>query len=392
MKEESIAVKTKTNECSVIYRHLVLEGTAYDVGKKFGKHIRTENNRIRDFHIKPSLLDKNDKTHIQQAIKYFDEYCPGINEEIKGLSEGLGLDIEHLIHYFVSYRSKGNCSQMVVLPKITENGHIYLARNYDYWTQASDLCLITTRVKGKFSHIGFSELGFGRNDGINEHGLCISMSNAAPGKTSNSFGFEFWVIIRSVLDSCRNIDEAVELIYKIPTSTYTNFIVADRNGNAALIEVAGLKKAVQRINQFDSKQYLCASNHFISKEMLKYDDARYWDSVARYKAMELRINDAIPYVTKNTIKNIQSDFIPLGICCHNYRSRFGTLWSVIYDVTDINVETCFGSPKANEWYEFDLKSSLNESEYSALLPNDDKKPIWKKLPPGANDCSNFEIV
>lgn len=377
---------------TVTFKHLELEGTSYDVGKKLGIYKKNRTDLITQFTMKSSILDNNGKIHVRKAMECFDKYCPGINDEITGLSEGLGVGVEQLLYYFASYKSKGCCSQMVVLPQITRNGHIYLARNYDYWPQESDLCLVTTKVKGKYKHIGFSELGFGRNDGINEHGLCISMSNAAPGVTSNSFGVEFWVIIRTVLDSCRNVNEAIELINRIPTSTYTNFIVADRNTNAALIEVASSEKSIQKINIANSKQYLCATNHFISKAMQKHDSARYWDSVARYMAMELRINDDIPNVDKNIIKGIQSDFMPLGTCTHHYGSRFGTLWSVIYDVTDISLEACFGSPKANDWYKFDFKSPVDKADYLAILPNTDKKPTWKKLPPGANDCSDFELV
>jgi hypothetical protein len=61
-------------------------------------------------------------------------------------------------------------------------------------------------------------------------------------------------------------------------------------------------------------------------------------------------------------------------------------------VTDINIEACFGSPSMNDWYILDLNSPMNKSNYYVVLPNDDKKPIWKRLPPGTNDCSEFEII
>ncbi len=374
---------------SVHFRHLVLEGTSYDAGYKLGAYIRSENT-MRDLANAQALTSK-EKEHVQQAMECFDCYCPGLNDEIKGLSDGLGVDVEQIICYISSYRGQGGCSQMVVLPRITENGHIYLARNYDYWPKESDLCLIITKIDKKAHHIGFSELGLGRNDGINEHGLCISMSNAAPGRTSPSKGIEFWVIIRSVLDSCSSVDEAIELINDLPTSTYANFIIADRKDDAALVEVAENNKAVQRINPETDNQYLCATNHYISESMLAYETERYWDSVARYKAMELRINDGIPNVDKSHIKGIQSNLMPLGICTHDYSSGFGTLWSAIYDASDMSLEVCFGSPRSNDWHLFDLNSTHNHS-YSVYLPHADKKPIWKRLPAGANDCSVYELI
>lgn len=379
-------------EQQVVYKHIVLEGTSYEVGKMLGRHINEGSLFFRSTTSEFSKEDKNIRRHIQQAIDYFDKYCPGINDEIKGVADALEVDIEQLIYYIATYKSKGGCSQMAVLPGITVDGHIYVARNYDYSPQESDLCLITTKVKGKASHIGFSELIFGRNDGINEHGLCISMSNAVPGETPDCTGIEFWAIIRAVLDSCKNLEQAIELILSMPTACYTNFIIADGNSNAALIEVAGSHKVVHNINNVSSKKYLCATNHFTSDEMLKHDNARYWDSVARYTAMKLRINESIPNVNKYTLKGILADLMPLGICCHYYKHRLGTLWSVIYDVTDVNMEVCFGSPRMNRWYTFNLSSPMNKEKYFAVLPNEIKKPTWKKLPPGADDCSVFEIV
>lgn len=380
------------NEQQVVYRHIVLEGTSYEVGKLLGRYINEGSLSIRNTTFEFSKEDKNIRRHIRQAIDYFDKYCPGINDEIKGVADALAVDIEQLIYYIAAYKSKGGCSQMAVLPGITADGHIYVARNYDYSPQESDLCLVTTKVKGKASHIGFSELMFGRNDGINEYGLCISMSNAVPGRTPDCTGIEFWAIIRAVLDSCQNVEQAIELILNMPTACYTNFIIADVNSNAALIEVAGSHKVVHNINNASSKKYHCATNHFVSDEMLKHDNARYWDSVARYTAIKLRINESTPNVNKYTLKGILTDLMPLGACCHYYKHRLGTLWSVIYDVTDMNMEVCFGSPRMNRWYTFNLNSPMNKEDYLAVLPNEIKKPTWKKLPQGAEDCSVFEIV
>lgn len=380
------------NQQTVLYKHITVEGTSYEVGKILGQLIIAKADSFRNIATNFHEKGKDVRIHIEKAIEYFDRYCPGINDEIKGVADTLGASVEQIIYYINTYKSKGGCSQMAVLPGITTNGHVYAARNYDYRPEESDLCLTTTKVKGKASHIGFSELIFGRDDGINEHGLFISMSNAAPGITSDSIGVDFWAVIRSVLDNCKNVEEAIEQILSMPTSCYTNFIVADRNSQAALIEVAGCDKRIHKINNKNSKKYLCATNHFISDEMLYHDNSRYWDSVARYTAMELGINEAIPRVSKGVLKGVLTDLMPFGTCCHYYTGGLGTLWSVIYDVTDINMEVCFGSPRANHWYTFDLNCLTNREDYYAVLPNDNKKPLWKKLPPGANDCSEFEIV
>ncbi|WP_291576247.1 C45 family autoproteolytic acyltransferase/hydolase [Clostridium sp. UBA4548] len=200
------------NQQTVLYKHITVEGTSYEVGRILGQLIIAKADSFRNIATNFHEKGKAVRIHIEKAIEYFDRYCSGINDEIRGVADTLGVSVEQIIYYINTYKSKGGCSQMVVLPGITTNGHVYAARNYDYRPEESDLCLTTTKVKGKASHIGFSELIFGRDDGINEHGLFISMSNAAPGITSDSIGVDFWAVIRSVLDNCKNVEEAIEQI------------------------------------------------------------------------------------------------------------------------------------------------------------------------------------
>ena len=54
-----------------------------------------------------------------------------------------------------------------------------------------------------------------------------------------------------------------------------------------------------------------------------------------------------------------------------YSDGFGTLWSMIFDLTDGEVEICFGAPGFNPWYTFTLDGTDATKEYNAKFP--DKK-------------------
>ncbi|WP_349948672.1 hypothetical protein ABFV83_09735 [Lacrimispora sp. BS-2] len=60
---------------------------------------------------------------------------------------------------------------------------------------------------------------------------------------------------------------------------------------------------------------------------------------------------------------------PDGLCCHYYDEFFGTLRSMIFDVTEKNIEITFGSPKINKWNTF-LVGALNEKEIKVMLPQE----------------------
>jgi len=117
-----------------------------------------------------------EKEIIKQKKKLMDEFCPGIFEEISGLADSLNVPVGKIRILSDDCINAGACSQFTVMPNITENGEILLGRSYEY-SADDELCLSVIRANGKPAHIGFSILIFGRFDGINEHGLTVSMSS-----------------------------------------------------------------------------------------------------------------------------------------------------------------------------------------------------------------------
>ena len=72
-----------------------------------------------------------DRDKYAQITALLDRYCPGINEEIRGFSDTVGVRGEQIIFYAMTYLERG-CSLMAALPSKTENGHTMMARNYDF--------------------------------------------------------------------------------------------------------------------------------------------------------------------------------------------------------------------------------------------------------------------
>ena len=122
---------------------------------------------------------------------------------------------------------------------------------------------------------------------------------------------------------------------------------------------------------------------------MPYDIRRMRQSVTRYRAIESRVKSAVPHVDKGTIRDILSEPMPKGVCLHHYSVGLGTLWSMIFDVTDTTVEICFGAPSSerNSWRSFGLQGSVGVTEYVAHLPEEPAAPgFWERLPPGSDGC------
>jgi hypothetical protein len=331
-----------------------------------------------------------------------DKYCPGIGEEIQGAADAFGVPVEEIA--FLGGKNKENgfspipvgdeivtrgshCSHFVVLPSASEDGRLYAGQNEDCGLGDLDLRLCTTRVQGKAAHIGFSDMIFGRVQGMNEHGFCVTTSWGAPGVWLKGEGLPYFAVVRILLDRCQTVDEALEVIAGLPIAWCTNYIVADRGGEAALVEVAYAHRGVRRIGPESREQFLCATNHYTLSAMRPYDTGRMRQSVERYGIITSRLKSAIPHVSKDAVRGILSEPLPEGVCLHHYSSRLGTLWSMVFDVMDTSVDICFGAPSStrNAWHTFGLQDPVGVTEYRAHLPDESAPPgFWKRLPPGSS--------
>ncbi len=351
------------------FRHIVLEGTSYECGFALGEHIKTFSAAERAMYteLKPEQSDMAPEA-LRALMELNDRHCPGVGDEIRGMADGLGVPLPRLAANLMWHSPMGCCSHIAVLAGETEENHTLVARSYE-WSTDDALCLITTRVKGKYAHIGFSIMGCGRFDGINEKGLCITMSAGAPGKEPTGGGFLFWAAIRAALDCCATVEEAVAHISAMPSCFYDNLILTDRHGNAALIEDACGHRAVKRIGPDSEQKHLFSTNHYTLPGMAERGSKPMWMSVARYQRIEREFAQR-PKASKESLRALLTAPVPEGLSCHYYSDWFGTLWSMLFDVTEGTVEVCFGSPRANGWHTFGLQDPAGVKTYPVVLPDE----------------------
>ena len=370
----------------VFYTHAVLEGTAREVGR-LQAELLARNPEAAAFLTSPHpAKGPLGPRQAVEALAFFDRHCPGLNEEIAGFAEALGVLPEQVVYYAmtfdpVPFSPAGSCSHAAIMPWHSEDGHVRVIRNYEFSHRMSDLRLVTLRVQGRPAHLGFSEFLFGRDDGMNAHGLCVTMSAGAPLAPFEPGGGMFWALVRTVLDRCATVVEALEVIADFPLSFNLNLLAADATGDAALVEMASSRQAVRRIQS--GEPFLAATNHFSLPEMRTWDLGRRRHSVQRLRALVDRLQGGRP--TPGSMKALQA--APAGeggLCAYDYTGFFGTLWAEIFDLTDRTVEVCFGPPSHNPWHTFGLMSPAGVAAYRASLP-DTPAPadFWDRLEPGA---------
>jgi predicted choloylglycine hydrolase len=363
--------KPNYNLETVKYQHIVLDGSGYEVGKQLAEVIN-QNPNAKRFHSSvqhdPKKAGFADFNSLQASCE---ECCPGITEEIQGFADGLGTSPDRVPFWNGAYTTL-LCSQLAVLSSATRDHHIYAARSYEWTHKEEDLKLFTTRENGKAKHIGFSCLLFGRYEGLNEHGLLASTTGGG------IFGVPFkqkgpmnWVIVRSLLDSCVSVDNALERLESMPMAGYFSLMLVDKHDHAAIFEFADDQTSVKRITNDDPEPYVFSANHFRQPETRKSN--RFNCGIIAHS----RIRESIitrwheanaPKISKQDIQSLFAAEHPAGLCNHFYNDRFGTLWSMIFDVTQNSVNVCFSAPTHNEYRSFGLYDPAGITEYEAIVP------------------------
>ncbi|MFX0124127.1 MAG: C45 family autoproteolytic acyltransferase/hydrolase [Candidatus Hodarchaeota archaeon] len=357
----------------ITFRHILVEGTPYEVGQQQGELLKPNSGAVSFFTSNKADIKKLGFNNFREVQIFYEDYCPGINEEIAGFADSLGTSTEE-VNFYLFPQSLQNCSHLVTLSPITEDKHIYMGRSYEWKHDEEDLRLVTTKVKGKSTHLGFSMLLFGRYEGINDHGLAVTSSGGgAYSAPMNQKGLFFSVAVRSVLDNCQDVDEAVELLKSIPLTTSTNFIVADKEGNAALIEALGEQLSVREVDPQSQDQYLSATNHYTHPDMIQHNKyINKWllpNSKTRQETIKAFIKLYKPNINSENLKNLLSSEIPNGLCAHYFTDYFGTLWSMIIDISEQSLDICFGPPTHNKWHTFSLNGSSPSKEYTVTIPD-----------------------
>ncbi len=113
---------SNVNVKEAIYRHITLKGSSYEIGRKEAELLQKYYPAEVGFFFKGShFIKPAPNESIKKTMKLFEQFCPNVNEEIKGFAYYFGRSAEEVIYYSFACVSKGNCGQFAVLPQLFLN-------------------------------------------------------------------------------------------------------------------------------------------------------------------------------------------------------------------------------------------------------------------------------
>jgi predicted choloylglycine hydrolase len=122
------------------------------------------------------------------------------------------------------------CSQAAVL-----RGGPALVRNYDWDYRLFDGVVARTAYTGRRA-LGMLDCLWGLLDGVNDAGLALSLTFGGRPEVGEGFGIP--LVMRYVLEVCRTVDEAVQVLRRVPVHMSYNVTALDQVGQWATVYLA----------------------------------------------------------------------------------------------------------------------------------------------------------
>jgi predicted choloylglycine hydrolase len=313
--------------------HPRLRGTYHEMGKKYGTALRKHGFKLPEVDEEALTLGMKCEAEVKDIF-------PEVLDEVRGFAEAIKEPYETLAAFIltVGYRKPMACSAFAS----ATNSTIIFGRNYDFFYRFAKYCeSYLTRPKGAYASIGNTDIFVGREDGVNEKGLAVSIHYVAA--QLGAPGINFPIAVRFMLDKCANTAEAVNFLTHEKFLTANNYLIADRSGDLAVVEASPAKVRVRRSEP--GEPFIAATNHFLHPEMKSFEDVakRDPDSEMRYNTIMGSLREVRGHVTEGIAKRILSNHEG-RVCSHLDYIKLGTLWSQIIDLKRLTILRAEGQP------------------------------------------------
>lgn len=287
------------------------------------------------------------------CIPYYEEYTPGMIEEIDGLSEEAEIDPTLMRSFVLTLGLEPRCTVFALASDKTAEGIPVFARNYDWDPEFQRYFLVVkTYLRKGLANLTFTDHPIGRYGGVNEAGLATAITAIPAYQGTPSPGIRMNIAVRWIMDHFESADEAAEWLVKIPHQWAHNFLLADRYGRLARVETSPERSIAEY-----SDTFIATTNHYHNPEMKKHEDPNvHWLSTHhRYNNVETWYREKRHKITIAEIKDLLSSH-ENGVCSHSEREgdRSETIWSWIAPLGKRLAYVCAGSPCKNDYQKIEF--------------------------------------
>lgn len=353
----------------MMYKQIYASGSNYEIGLTHGKLAIDEiGGTIRHYRQKFQELWQCDWNTIKEFSNTYysviQNSFPQYIEEMKGISDGSGFSFDDILaincHYELA--RKGNlvehsCSVIGVDSSRSDNGHTYLAENWDYSIpQRNNSVILHLTLPKNLKLCMLTEGGIIGRMGYNNYGIGYcgnTMKNDFVGAK-----LPLHMIKRGILEQS-SLQEIYTFVNQYAAGSSYNLMVESASDGGMDFEVDYAQISALQPDQ----GLLLHTNHFLSKHLISnpaYIKYQKTESVERYQGLRDALF-SLPRISfqdiKATLSSHSSD--RMSICVHEDPSlplekQWATIWSLIIDLSELKMYVCKGNPCQNSYDEITL--------------------------------------
>jgi isopenicillin-N N-acyltransferase-like protein len=329
----------------------------YDVGREARHQLQTAEASAR-----AELGGVDPEQAIARIAPYVtatEEAAPDIIAELRGMAAGSGVAFETLFVLNAAAEllqafGRFECSVAAISAAGTADGHVLLAHNEDATAGWSDLAyVVKAEPQEAPPFAAFTYAGLLLHQGVNAAGLG-SVGNALYDHDARP-GIPKLLLYRRALTQC-TIEGAIRAVTDERRAFGNNHLFATADGDLYDVEVSGTRWALR----CGGNGFLAHANHFTLPGMTDLDGAEdLLNSRLRQNRLETLIARAWGQLDAGVLRGLMADHAnyPSSLCKHHAPESdldYGTIGSVVIDVTAPTLWACAGNPCRAAWREVRL--------------------------------------
>lgn len=327
--------------------HPRVSGTYHEMGNHYGTTLYKHGFRLPEQSREKQEFGRRSEKEVKRVF-------PEILDELHGFATAVHSSYDGAASFLLgigAFKLEGACSEFASF----NGSEMVFGRNYDFYYKFRKYTeAYATRPTDAYSSLGHSDIFIGREDGVNDKGLAVAISFVAPTKVAP--GVNFALAARCVLDKCSNVGEAVKKLSTASFSTTNNYLLADKEGEIAVVEASPEKIRVRHPEP--GHQYMVATNHFVHAEMVEVENRtkRDPDSAMRYDTIAKALELGKGKIDARTAQKVLSSHEG-AVCSHHEGIQLGTLWSLTATLKHPQLYRAEGQPCKTK-YQLDKRLSL----------------------------------
>lgn len=240
-------------------------GSPYEMGFQYGSLLKSQLNSLSEL-ARDLFSAKRLNEFMSIAKAASTNLPPAMFEEIKGMADASGVDLNDLLA--INLVPRTNCSTLAVWGDATTDGHLIMGRNADYSfknvNKALGILVVKHPEKG-LATVTSSFLGMiGGFSGMNEKGVSYGnmLSHNGKEKKYDTRGLSIQILLQLGGQQFSNAREMARFMSGQIQITPNNVMCADNN-EALVIECAQTQSAIRE----GQKGVLSATNHFVTPSL-----------------------------------------------------------------------------------------------------------------------------